>query len=94
MKAAHFTLTVCLVGGVLLCSSAPGAVLTVGNDGWQAYTSIQAAVNDAVAGDVIKVFPGNYQEQVVVRNLSDLAIEGEQATIYPPAGMLARSLSS
>ncbi len=87
MKITQTSIAFCLAGLVFLCTSAQSAVLTVGNDGWQAYTSIQAAVDDAVAGDVIKVFPGNYQEQVVVRDLDDLAIEGEQATIYPPDPM-------
>jgi len=82
----------CLAGLTLLWTPVPGAVLTVGGDGWQAYTTIQAAVDDAVAGDVIKVFQGIYAEQVVARDLSDLAIEGEQATITPPAGGMTGQL--
>lgn len=68
-----------------ISSSGFAATLTVGQDGWQVYTTIQAAIDDAIDGDVIKVFQGTYQEQVEIRDLSYLMIEGDQATITVPA---------
>ena len=59
----------CLVCLCLAPGRAAAAVLTVGGDGWQAYTTIQGAVDDAIDGDVIKVFQGTYAEQVEIRDL-------------------------
>jgi|GEM_PF-1409364 len=42
------------------------------------FSSIQAAVNAASAGDIIKVAPGTYTEQVVINNTS-LTLEGAGA---------------
>ena len=44
----------------------------------EAYTTIQAAVNDASAGDIIKVCPGSYPELVNV-DKNNLTLEGAQA---------------
>jgi parallel beta-helix repeat protein len=71
---------------------ANAAVLTVGQDGWQVYTTIQAAIDNAIDGDVIKVFQGTYPEQVVIRDVDDLLIDGEQATITVPAGGMTGQL--
>ena len=45
--------------------------LTVAQDGTGDYTVIQTAVDDATAGDTIRVYPGTYYENIEVRkNLS------------------------
>lgn len=84
-------LAILLISGFTLSiafTNAMAAVLVVGQDGWQPFTTIQSAVDIAVDGDVIKVMQGIYAEQVVVRDLDDLMIEGDQATIsVPDAGM-------
>ena len=64
------------------------AVLRVAIDGSQPFMTIQEAVNAAQNGDVIAVASGTYPEQVAVRNLNDLVIKGDGATITVPlAGM-------
>ncbi len=75
-----------------ISTAAMGAVLTVGQDGWQVYTKIQDAVDNAISGDVIKVFQGTYGEQVVIRDLDDLMIDGDQATICIPSTGMTGSL--
>ena len=78
-----------LILTVFSSSAVHAAVLTVGPDGWQAYDTIQAAVDDAIDGDVIKVFQGTYPEQVEIRGIDDLLVDGEQATItVPESGMV------
>lgn len=81
-------LILCLVGMNL---PALGETLVVGPD-WQPFHSIQEAVDLAVNGDVIKVFQGTYAEQVVIRDLDDLLIEGDQATITVLADGMIGSL--
>jgi len=41
-----------------------GITRTVSLDGTQQYTSIQAAVNASVNGDVVLVYPGRYEENI------------------------------
>lgn len=73
---------------LLFASVSMGATLVVGLDGWQPFTTIQSAINAAIDGDVIKVNPGDYKEQVVIRDLRYLMIQGDQATIsVPTSGM-------
>ena len=82
----------CVVAALALAVFAQAAVLRVAADGSQPYTTIQAAVNDASNGDVIAVTAGTYQEQVVIRNLNDLVIKGEGATITVPLGGMTGQL--
>jgi parallel beta-helix repeat protein len=62
------------------------------------FATIQAAVNAAVANDVIYVCPGNYPEQVVINKA--LTIRGESdgvgnlAVITVPAGGLTKNVDS
>jgi len=51
---------------------ASAATLTVDDDGPAAYSSIQAAIDDANPGDVVFVMPGVYREAVVMKDQVDL----------------------
>ena len=57
-----------------------------------AYTSIQAAVNAARAGDLIRVCAGTYREQVVIDK--SLSVEADNGVIVIPSEVLANTASS
>ncbi len=54
-----------------------------------AYTSIQAAVNAAKSGDVIRVCAGTYHEQVVIGK--SLSLEADNGVIVVPSGVVANA---
>lgn len=54
-----------------------------------AYTAIQAAVNAAKSGDVIRVCPGTYREQVVIDK--SLSVEADNGVIVIPSDVVANS---
>ena len=54
-----------------------------------AYTSIQAAVNAAKSGDVIRVCAGTYREQVVIDK--SLSVEADNGVIVIPSNVVANS---
>lgn len=72
--------------------TANAAVLRVAADGSQPFMTIQAAVDAAQNGDVIAVTSGTYREQIVIRNLNDLVIKGDSATIAVPLGGMTGQL--
>jgi len=57
-----------------------------------AYTSIQAAVNAAQSGNVIRVCAGTYQEQVVIDK--SLTLEADNGVIVIPSDVVANSTGS
>ena len=57
-----------------------GVTRQVALDGSQAYTSIQAAINDAVSGDMILVHPGRYLENIDLSNKSGLTLTSLEYT--------------
>ena len=57
-----------------------------------AYTSIQAAVNAAQSGNVIRVCAGTYQEQVVIDK--SLTLEADNGVIVIPSDVVANSAGS
>ena len=65
-----------------------GVVLTVPDS----YPTIQSAINQASNGDIVHVNPGIYAEQVEVRDLDNIRIEGDNATITIPAAGMTGSL--
>lgn len=72
------------LAAIALCSGALKAeMIEVPGD----YATIQAAVDAAVDGDVIKVGPGTYAEQIVISGKNFIQLKGDQAVIVPPPGM-------
>jgi parallel beta-helix repeat protein len=57
-----------------------------------AYSSIQAAVNAAKSGDVIRVCAGTYREQVVIDK--SLRLEADNGVIVIPSAVVANSAGS
>lgn len=61
------------------------------------FTTIQAAINAVPSGSIIKICPGNYNEQLLITDsltLVGVAHAGANAVvIYPPAGGLVQNTS-
>lgn len=70
IMGSKFGLAGCLM--LLAFARTDAAVLTVGGGG-EGFTTIQAAVTAAEAGDVIRVSPGNYTENITISK--DLTLE-------------------
>ena len=68
-------------------------VITVDDDGGSDYTSIQAAVDNASAGQIVDVLPGTYEEQVVITT-DDLIIRGAGSGTDPSSNTIIRSPES
>lgn len=72
---------------------AQGATILVDDDKVQcptaAYTTIQAAVNAAASGDVIRVCTGTYQEQVVINK--PLSLEAQNGVVVIPSDVVANT---
>jgi len=69
-----------------------GRTLLVGNGG---FATIQQAVDEAQAGDIILIAEGTYTEQVVIDGLSNVSLIGVGAvTIKAPADVVETSRSS
>ncbi|MBM2815706.1 MAG: Cell surface glycoprotein with copper-binding domain [Ignavibacteria bacterium] len=74
----HFISFLILI--VLLSLSAQAAIRTVDPKGGAQYTSIRAALQDADAGDIIRLAPGTYdKEQITVDK--DVTIQGSGAKV-------------
>jgi len=59
----------------------PGLVYNVNKGTW--YTTIQAAVDDADSGNTIFVYPGTFDEQVVINKSLTLKGSGENTIVRP-----------
>lgn len=91
MRAYRRSLPLALIGLVLLLSPAPshqqGRTLFVNNvdpscgGRSPCYTTIQAAVDAAVAGDTIQIQAGTYREQVLVSGKNNVAGATEASRI-------------
>lgn len=72
--------------------------IRVDDDGIQCPTAtfptIQAAVNAANSGDIIRVCAGTYPEQVQIVGKSNLTIRGDNRVLVQPAGVIANSTST
>ena len=58
-----------------------GATITVDDDGGADYERIQDAIDNATAGDTIRVFNGTYYENVVVNKTVSLVGNGSEVTV-------------
>jgi nitrous oxidase accessory protein len=79
---------VVIFSGNFLCSavSGEGDIITVDDDGDKDYTSIQDAIDAANAGDIIHIYPGLYQENIVVdKPLVLMGVPGEDLPVIAPA---------
>ena len=90
-------LVVCFAIGPALAQDAKKAPnILVDDDKVQcptaAYTSIQAAVNAAQSGNVIRVCAGTYQEQVVIDK--SLTLEADNGVLVIPSDVVANSAGS
>src|SRR5580700_4072528 len=56
------------------------------------FTSIQGAINAANSGDLIRVCPGTYREQLSISK--SLSIEGDNGAIVLPSNMVANTTGS
>ena len=52
---------------------------TVGKDGWQDFTKIQDAINNATSGDTISVYAGTYNERLTVDKTVSVVSSGSSA---------------
>ena len=78
-----FVLSVSLIVGAQL----QGATLTVDAGGSTMYTSIQDAINDASANDIVFVMPGTYHEHVIMKDMVNLIGSGPRKTTIDGQGM-------
>ncbi len=62
MKHAHWSIKAAVIGSALAVSASPAFAKSFKVGPGQDYSSIQAAVDDALDGDKVIVYPGTYQE--------------------------------
>ncbi len=70
-----FTMGLILLPLIMHCITRHVAI-----DGSQAYTSIQAAINQANSGDIVLVHPGRYIENINLSNKSDIVLASLEYT--------------
>ena len=70
-KAFYFPLLVLLV---LFSQQVSARILIIDKSGLGQYTTIQAGINAALAGDTVKVDPGVYNEQLNIS--TNIVVEG------------------
>lgn len=76
-----------LFSSVMFCALGQAGVVTVKQDGTGDYTTIQAAINAAVAGDIVDVYPGEYDENVALtKNIRLRGVKGPLLTKIIGAG--------
>ena len=82
---------------VSLTNDTNGNIFYVGGSGPNNYTSIQSAINDASNGYTICVYPGNYNESIVInKSISLIGIEqnGEKPVIDGGGRLYAVNISA
>ena len=74
------------LGLVFLCTDAWAATVTVGPSG-RDFTTIQAAVDSAMAGDRIEIDAGSYSEEVAIDKDLTVVGAGSDATLLSSDGL-------
>ena len=69
-----------LISLALLPVAVFGITRHVSLDGTQAYSSIQAAIDDAVSGDLVLVYPGRYMENIDLSGKSNVTLASFEYT--------------
>src|ERR1700757_2075461 len=77
----------CVVMFISLAATLTAATLCVKPHHASCYSTIQAAVNHASAGDVIKVAPGNYKEYVTIGIPVSIIGQDAESTIVDATGL-------
>lgn len=80
MKTHYTALLTALLALALIPGNAAGKIITVDKSGLGQFTTIQAAVTAAQVNDTVKVFPGDYNEQVVISKSIVLQGSGYECT--------------
>ena len=75
-----FTIFLLFVITTLYGGTGEGETITVDDDGSADYETIQDAIDNATAGDTIRVFNGTYYENVVVNKTVSLVGNGSEVT--------------
>lgn len=65
---------------LVICEESTGTIITVDKNGNGDYETIQEAIENAIAGDTIEVWEGEYQENVEVNKNVDLVGNGSEVT--------------
>jgi parallel beta-helix repeat protein len=84
MKRYALFVTIALFVSLFIVSGASAVIRCVNATpilGCPSYTTIQAAVDDSVATDIIVVHPGIYYENVVVTGKNNIAIQGGKVVV-------------
>ena len=63
-------------------STKDGNILYVGGTGPDNYTTIQDAIDDADNGDTIMVYPGHYNESLVIKKIGAVIWKGMEKHCY------------
>jgi parallel beta-helix repeat protein len=87
MKKHIAQLIVVQIALMLICTPLHAATRTVNDDGGADFTSIQAAINASAAGDVVYVFPGTYNEQIIMKDEVNLLGYGPHVTTIDGQGV-------
>jgi hypothetical protein len=93
------TLFLILAGLLLTAAPAQAVTILVDDDEVQCpaalFNTIQAAINVANPGDIVRVCPGVYNEQIVIDNTkaSPLTVRGDNGAIIMPSPMIANTTS-
>jgi len=80
------TIGIFTLGAFIFLSGAQGETITVDDDGEGDYETIKEAINNASAGDTIRVWEGEYRERISVKKKLELIGNGSACTIIDGKG--------
>ncbi len=79
---------------IMISSDAIADTIIVAKDGNGDYSSIQNAIDNATEGDIIKVWEGTYEENVVVNKTVSLIGNGSEVATIDGGGVRFHSTHS